>query len=498
MNRPRCLASAFAAVFLSAALSSATEPIDVGDRACLFLDDRFVAEQSGLKRTWHQGQPRPEVAIKATEPWEKWPHIWGSVIRDPKDGLYKMYYESAIMPRREGPGRTSSLTCYICYAESKDGKTWSKPKLGLFEDLGSKENNIVVTDAEFGKVFVDPLETDPAKRLKMFAYLMRPYPYPDGGQSECLLSSADGLHWKFESGFDKPVYVHPENGGFTDSQTFMWDPITGLYRAYVRTFAPNPVAQNPYGRRAIGVSHCQILNKNWSPIAHVVAADERDDAAVAPLSKNPAAPDWAELYCMPYFNYGNHYLGLLSILYFIDKSDFNGGGDLQLTFSHDAKTWYRHPERQTLIGPSNAAPELFPTYIQLSPPLELGDEMWMYYSEANGAHPIAPFDKAISQIRAAVWRRDGFVSLDAEPKGTLTTVPLMFDGRQLQVNLEGDVVVAMLNEQGQPIAEFKPQQLKGDSVAQKVDWDLSSIAGKPIRLRFDVNQGRLWSFRFTQ
>src|SRR5687768_17458566 len=97
-------------------------PLAIGDRACLFLDDHFVAEQTGLKRVWHAGKPRDEVAVKATELWEKWPHLFGSVFRDPKDGLFKMYYESAIFPSLKPP---DSFTCLICYAESKDGKTWT-------------------------------------------------------------------------------------------------------------------------------------------------------------------------------------------------------------------------------------------------------------------------------------------------------------------------------------------------------------------------------------
>src|ERR1043166_2751716 len=394
-----------ACAILVATRTFAAEPIAVGDRTCLFFDERFIAEQSGLKRTWHQGQPRPEVAIKAEKEnvWEKWPHLFGSVIHDPKDGLYRMYYEVAIYPHREG--RTSSFTCHIWYAESKDGKTWTKRKLGLFEDLGSKENNIVIPDAELAVVLVDPLEPDPGKRLKMFVYLQRKFPWPDGeGQSESLLSSGDGLHWKYEGGFNKPSYANPTYGGYTDCQTFSWDPLTQQYMAYIHTFDPHPpsgLAELKTGcRRAIGVSRSCAINKGWAPIEHVLAADEQDDAAVAKMSKDPNTPDWAELYSMPYFNYGNHYIGLLSILYLIDKMDSNGGGDLQLTFSHDAKTWYRvygfgRPERESLIAPSNAAPELFPTYIQVSEPLDLGDEMWMYYTEANGAHPLNPIEKSV-------------------------------------------------------------------------------------------------------
>ncbi len=63
---------------MRAGADDAITPISVGNRVCLFLDERFVAEQSGLKRTWHPGRPRNEVAIQATELWEKWPHLFGS------------------------------------------------------------------------------------------------------------------------------------------------------------------------------------------------------------------------------------------------------------------------------------------------------------------------------------------------------------------------------------------------------------------------------------
>ena len=33
---------------------------------------------------------------------------------------------------------------FACYAESNDGKTFTRPKLGLYEFKGSNENNIVL------------------------------------------------------------------------------------------------------------------------------------------------------------------------------------------------------------------------------------------------------------------------------------------------------------------------------------------------------------------
>jgi hypothetical protein len=503
--RRQALLAILALVACTAPLAShaADSPMAVGDRTCLFLDDHFVAEQSGFTRTWHQGQPRPEVAIKESSPWERWPHLFGSAIYDPRAKLYRMYYESAIYPSRSPP---NSFTTYVCYAESKDGKIWTKPTLRLFEDLGSKENNIVIHCAEFPKVFLDPLEKDEAARLKMFVYL-NGVPPRMGGSGECLLASGDGVRWRFIGGFNKPDYARPEQGKFTDAYCFAFDPLQRRYMAYIRTFDQSHVAESKDGkRRAVGISHSKQVNRGWSPIVQVLAPDAKDDAKVASLSKDATQPDWAEHYCMPIFVYGNHYLGMLSILYLIDGRDSNGGGDLQLTFSHDGSKWHRHPQRQTLIAPSRAVPALFPTYVSINGPLEIGDELWLYYTEANGAHPIAPFDKAVSQIRAATWRKDGFVSLEAAGPAVLTTRPLTFDGRRLLLNIKcaKGVRAALLDGDGRPLPGMDLKDcnpVEGNQVRGAVAWggrsDLSALKGKAVRLRIETTGGSLYSFRFS-
>ena len=488
------------ALMLTTSPLFATEPIPVGDRACLFLDDRFIAEQSGLKRVWHQGQPRPEVAIQATEPWEEWTHLYGSAFRDPQDGLFKMYYVSAIFPARTN--LDGSCTSFICYAESKDGKTWTKPNLGRYEDLGSKNNNIVISRAELANIFIDPNEPDPNARLKMFVYLKNINSHAPGGHpNEALLASGDGLNWKFVDWFHKPPYADQAYANYTDSHFFMWDSLAQCYRAYIRTWAKSHVAeQKDDRRRAIGISTCKVLNKDWTPTVDVLDADDQDDAAVAKMSRDPNKPDWGELYCMHFFNYGNHYVGLLSILYLIDGKDTTGGGDMQFVFSHDGMKWIRPTERITAIARSNAK-DLFPTYVTTSAPIEIGDELWLYYSEANGAHPLWPTKNGISQIRAATWRRDGFVSMDGMEKGSLITTPLAFEGRDLHVNFKGESLrVSLLDANGKTVGQSEP--LKGNLVSGLVHWkksgSLSERKGAPVRLRFEITKGSLWSFRFSQ
>src|SRR5262249_36157177 len=105
----------------------------------------------------------------------------------------------------------------------------------------------------------------------------------------------------------------------------------------------------------------------------------------------------------------------------------------------------------------------------------------------------------------AVLRRDGFASLDAgRDGGTVTTRTVRFSGKHLFVNLaatEGSLRAEVLDEKGEPIAPFTKENCipaKGDRTLLGVSWrgaeDLSAVAGKPVRLRFHLTNGRLYAF----
>src|SRR5690349_24368747 len=103
------------------ATDDATATRRVGSRTCLFPDDHFIAEQSGFQRTWHQGKPHPQAIVAETEPSDHWILLHGSCFYDPEAKLYRMYYQSSHLPSGV-PG--ISFLDLVCYAESKDGKTW--------------------------------------------------------------------------------------------------------------------------------------------------------------------------------------------------------------------------------------------------------------------------------------------------------------------------------------------------------------------------------------
>jgi hypothetical protein len=92
-------------------------------------------------------------------------------------------------------------------------------------------------------------------------------------------------------------------------------------------------------------------------------------------------------------------------------------------------------------------------------------------------------------------------------EGTVTTRPLIFEGSQLLLNSDansGYVLVEILNANGAPIRGYRKRDcdaVRSDSIRHRVTWrgnaDLSTLQGKPIRLKFYLKQARLYSFQFT-
>ncbi|MDF1858852.1 MAG: hypothetical protein P1U87_01490 [Verrucomicrobiales bacterium] len=111
----------------------------------------------------------------------------------------------------------------MCYAESEDGVTWTKPDLGLVEFKGNRKNNICLIESEvpslakvndFLSVIHEPEDPDPERRFKC-VYIAHPeFADVKGGRSTIgpderrwgafiAATSADGLSWKVVG--DRPM-----------------------------------------------------------------------------------------------------------------------------------------------------------------------------------------------------------------------------------------------------------------------------------------------------
>ncbi|MHC4688283.1 MAG: hypothetical protein ACYS5F_01395 [Planctomycetota bacterium] len=156
--------------------------IDVGRQ--LFVDD-FLIEKTTMKRTFHKPEYHPaNPVLKPDKPWEHKSVGWfaapfsGGAWYDPADELYKMWY-------------TGGFLASTCYATSKDGINWEKPKLDVQEGT-----NIVLEPVAEGRrrvdtttVWLDQNTKDPSERFKYFAT------EATEGWGLTYRTSADGIHW---------------------------------------------------------------------------------------------------------------------------------------------------------------------------------------------------------------------------------------------------------------------------------------------------------------
>jgi hypothetical protein len=118
-SRRTFLGMGAAAPFARAQRSRPGNPIDVGTRRQLFLDDLWFDPQSGLELVMQT--PRlEEVLVVRDRPWEGLSLDTPCLLKD--GGRYRLWYR-ADEGSRERPAEDAS---WICYAESNDCIHWNK------------------------------------------------------------------------------------------------------------------------------------------------------------------------------------------------------------------------------------------------------------------------------------------------------------------------------------------------------------------------------------
>ncbi len=145
-----------------------------------------------------------------------------------------MYYRGGPQGIRED-GTNAEVTCY---AESADGIHWIKPKLGLYEIAGSKENNVVLAGmAPSSHNFTPLLDTKPdVPREERYKALANGKPFGDFNLAfVCFLlpltASTGGSCRKSPSwGRSTPAATGPS----TSQNVAFWSPSEEMYVCYFR------------------------------------------------------------------------------------------------------------------------------------------------------------------------------------------------------------------------------------------------------------------------
>jgi hypothetical protein len=213
-----------------------------------------------------------------------------------------------------------------------------------------------------------------------------------------------------------------------------------------------------------------------------------------------------QLYNLDAVAYESVILGLFTIWTGQQGVERPKPNELYVAWSRDGFHWHR-PNRQPFVPVSDTPQAWNFGNVQSAGGccLVVGDELRFYVSGRSGVAGSGTNTSGICSTGLATLRRDGFASLDGGEKGgTVTTRPLVFKGSHLFVNVKapaGELRVEILDADRNPIAPFSLENstpIQTDSTLQPVQWnsgqDLSTLAGKPVRFRFHLKNGSLYSF----
>lgn len=451
------------------------ETIDLGPRRELLVDDHLIASKTGVELKMHLPQAQ-DVALVCDAPWEGNTSGYFTLLQDGE--LYRCYYRGS---HHGEPGGKPSQSGVTCYAESRDGITWTKPKLGLFEFGGSKDNNIIHMGDGCG-TFAPFLDTNPdcppESRYKALATMGNDVERKKNPALQAY-HSADGLRWSLMRG--KPVITA---GSFDSQNTAFYDNELGEYRAYWRYFTGGYTDERgwkPSGVRAIRTATSKDF-LTWENQADLAYGKDAPKAQLYTNAVRPYARAPHLLIGFPtrYQPKGSQVEPVLMTSR--DGVNFNRWEKplIPITAPKD-RDWNR----------SN-----YMTIGVLSLPGK-PNELSVYATEAYYQGPG-------SRIRRFTFRVDGFVSAAAK-QGGIITKPLIFTGTQLTLNLvsAGETRVEVQDEAGKPLPGFTREDcmpLKGDFIDHAVTWkggSLEKLAGRPVKLRFELREADLFALRFV-
>ena len=446
--------------FVCVSTAGAEEPkvIELGDRLELFVDQFLIERMEGARLRLHA--PREaEVVWKYQHPLESPKAAYFTVFQD--GDAFRMFYRAS--PR--------DLPDMICTMVSPDGRSWHRPELGQFDFQGSKNNNIVWNDER-------------ARTVHMFAPFKDTRPgVPDGERYKALagspihaLASSDGIHWRRLS--EQPVLT---GANFDSLNLAFWDAERKHYRLYCRHRLEGGV------RFIATATSTDFLT--WSERQPI----DTGDGPVEHLYTNGT---------LPYFRAPHIYLSLAKRFMPERQRGNDGVSDAVLMSSRDGvhfdrtfrEAWIRPgPTKDNWLARSN-----MPAWgiLQTGP-----EELSVYYSQGYGTYT--------SQLRRGVLRLDGFASVSGPYEGgELLTRPFQFHGAKLVLNYAtsaaGSVQVELQDADGHPIpgrALSDGTTLYGDATAETYAWkngdDVSSLAGKTVRLRLVLKDADVYSLRFV-
>ena len=457
----------------------------------LFLDLRDITSMEHVHRRVYTPQRHPENPILQGEnDWERFASLYGTVLRDPQNGTFKMWYLTG--PQKDGfvqiRGRRALGNCTLLgYAESHDGVRWHKPVLNQVDVAGSTANNLIDvgrSNCEGFAVLYDQRDPDPQRRYKGFYWEhggTDTFVEHEGrliwGQGEgdgmWMSFSPDGIRW--DNCAENPVIPL----GSDTTQSLVWDETIASYVAFGRMGAN--------GRRVARATSRDAVH--FDEPTMVFDTDQWDE-------------EGTQFYGMPLSLYEGMYLGMV----WVYREGVDGRIDTSLACSRDGIDWQRVGDRETFLGLGERG-SWEDGMVRISQHfVVVDDEIYLYYGGVEGPHTGRKFAQVkrthAPAIGLATLRRDGFVSLEANDQpGAMLTKPIVVTGDHLHVNAasHGHLIAEVTDDIGAVLPGYTSLPMVKDrtDAALRFDRPLAALQGHTVRLRFHLKRANLFSYWFT-
>lgn len=390
----------------------------------------------------------------------------------------------------------------VCYAVSKNGVEWTKPKLGLADYRGSKENNLVSIDGEpmagmIVLVLHDPDDPDPARRFKMIREV--------SPTNKPAAVSADGLRWTSLNG-GKDIL---DGGNMEPSGIVKHD---GVYYLYGHGGpVPHPIPMRglfrPQKRMLVTVASYDF--DKWTQAGHV--SFRRDNIPPRPVEDFEFHKGEQVHLGASVWNRGNVLLGFYGMWHNSSNDRRNCTVDIGLVVSSDG-VHFKEPIPDFQMVPSFEEEDRAEQRLTQGQAFEnIGDRTYFYYGIWTEIDRNSP-----TGVRVAMWPRDrlGYFSpsLSHGDDAHCISSPLDLSktGGKLFMNAtnmseDARLTVELLDEQFRPLpgytqADFTP--LDDDSgLKLPLAWGKNKTVtpdDKPVRVRInwegrDAEEAKLWA-----
>ena len=441
-------------------------------KTIFFFDDWLVQYQKGMERKWFSAEILPEYETPRMDENITLSMLGGSVLKE-KDGTWRMWSLGFQDTSRGDEG--SALYLY----RSNDGINWEP-------DRDASGNYCVFTGEHTGggAPFYDEREKDPSRRYKFVYVDLSPDPFELGAARTAF--SPDGRNWTIdkEARWNKQ---HTDGCG-----QFVYNPYNGKY-----FFAGRPIL----GDRRVAIYQTEDFLHYEKPFV-VLQPDSSD-------------PPMTEFYAMSVVPYGGMFLGFMS-KHFCGELDngvfFRSYGRIvpELVYSINGISFQR-TNRQPFI---RYDPMKYGMMFAGSA-VSNGDKLYIYstaYASGHGDEFNKPKNPEMfggAGLVIASIRKDGFCALETTSDlGEFAIRPMIYRGGDITINAQtsayGRIRAELRTPQDRgastPIEGFALEDsipLCGDSCSHALRWkngaDLSVLKNKPVMLRLEMVQARVYS-----